>query len=129
MAKQASDIDFIKSFYSKYEFNSPTQVPDFKDYLHPNIKVTFNNETFASSDVPGLIEVFFTSMHSIKIEMVGDIKPLNDSEGLYLVLSNWYCKTIKGIEGMCPMLEIFTIKDQKIIEAVAMMDTTTIGKL
>ena len=128
MPEYLSNIDFIKCFYSKYAFNSPTNTPNFENYFHPEIKVSFNNQAFHHSEIPKLIETFFTTMYSIKIDIVGKIRCLNSETGLYLVLSNWHCKTKKGIEGMCPMLEIFTIQNYKIVEAVAMMDTTEIGK-
>jgi hypothetical protein len=128
MIKFTSNSDFIKSFYKKYNFNSPVSVPSFAEYLDPNMKVIFNNESFEPIEIPGLIKTFFTNMYSIKIDIVGDIKCLNKEEGIYLVLSNWYCKTIKGTEGMCPMIEIMTIKDFKIVDAIAIMDTTEIGK-
>ena len=70
----------------------------------------------------------FFSEISIKIDIVGDIKCLNEEEGIYLVLSNWHCKTMKGSEGICPMVEIITIKEFKIVHAIAMMDTTEIGR-
>ena len=129
MTKFTSNSDFIRCFYKKYNFDKPvSSVPSFKDYLDPNMKVIFNNESFGPSEITGLIETFYTSMYSIKIDIVGDIKCLNEEEGIYLVLSNWHCKTMKGSEGICPMVEIITIKEFKIVHAIAMMDTTEIGR-
>lgn len=117
------EIDFIKSLYLPYnEVSNGGNIPDFSNTIHEEAVITFNNWTHNRQETLDFIDAFCKRMKSISVEMA-EVSCLNQNTSTYVILSNWELELLElpGVKAVCPMMEIISLKDNRIIRATGVM--------
>lgn len=118
-----NDIKFLKSLYMPCNLvKEGGNVPYFSSTIHSDAQITFNNWHHNRDQTLNFIHAFCQKMESIHVELK-EISCLNKSKRCYVILSNWTLEVIgmKGVKEICPMMEVISLKGNKIIRATGVM--------
>jgi DNA-directed RNA polymerase subunit H (RpoH/RPB5) len=120
-----TELEFIKSLYLPYnKVKNGTEIPDFSNTIRDDAEITFNNWTHNRQETLSFIDAFCKKMKSIHVE-IQEVTCLNESKSIYVILSNWELELLAmpGVKEVCPMMEIITLKEGRIVKATGVMHT------